>query len=189
MRGIEKSILSHCTDCESTALVTIESTPNRSTRRKALSCRSVSLDDIRIRLDPTGSDQIEAVGHRREYGCRGRPDRGRMPGRLMISECPLVPAVWRDGWPSACWSRLTRRSSSPKPGSSLISTARMASGVSSRAAGPVPPVVRIRSKRCWSQRSISSSRTEHESHRDDPLRQLVRRRDRARQPCLDQWTR
>jgi hypothetical protein len=28
-----------------------------------------------------------------------------------------------------------------------------------------------------------------ETIRDDPLRQLVGRRDRARQPCLDQWAR
>jgi hypothetical protein len=51
--------------------------------------------------------------------------------------------------------RLMRRISSPKPGISLSATARVASGVTSRRAGPVPPVVSTRWQLLRSTREIS----------------------------------
>ena len=46
-----------------------------------------------------------------------------------------------------------RRICSPKPGISLVATASVASGVTSRGAGPVPPVVSTRSQRASSTSS------------------------------------
>jgi hypothetical protein len=48
--------------------------------------------------------------------------------------------------------KLTCRICSPKPGSTLCATARVASGVTSRGAGPVPPMVMTR----W-QPTVSAS--------------------------------
>ena len=66
------------------------------------------------------------------------------PGRLMISAEPRTPAVWRERIAVGTWGRETARIASPKPASSLSSTAAVASGVTSRGAGPVPPVVMTR---------------------------------------------
>ena len=52
-------------------------------------------------------------------------------------------------------ARLIWRICSPKPGITLWATARVASGVTSRGAGPVPPVVSTRLQPATSQSSIS----------------------------------
>src|SRR5690606_41820535 len=65
----------------------------------------------------------------------------------------------------------TRRSSdlfrinSPKPGRSLSQTASVASGVTSRRAGPVPPVVITRQHLSRSQSSISTPSIDRKSTR------------------------
>ena len=75
------------------------------------------------------------------------------PGRLMMSVLPRMTAVCRDRMAVGTKFRLMARICSPKPGSSRSATARVASGVTSRGAGPVPPVVRIR----WQPTSSASS--------------------------------
>ena len=47
--------------------------------------------------------------------------------------------------------------SSPNPGSNFSQTASVASGVISRRAGPVPPVVMTRQQFCWSHISFKTS--------------------------------
>ena len=64
----------------------------------------------------------------------------------MIRLRPRVPAVELDRIAVGTFAKLCIRMISPKPGSSRSSTARVASGVTSRGEGPVPPVVRIRSQ-------------------------------------------
>ena len=66
------------------------------------------------------------------------------PGRLMIRHLPRITATWRDRIAVGTKLRLMRRISSPKPGISLSPMASVASGVTSRTAGPVPPVVSTR---------------------------------------------
>ena len=81
------------------------------------------------------------------------------PGRLTIRHFPRVPAVCRERMAVGTCSRLIRRISWPKPSSSRVMTARVASGVRSRVDGPVPPVVRIRSQPSRSTMSISACAT------------------------------
>ena len=69
------------------------------------------------------------------------------PGRLTISVRPRVPAVCLERIAVGTDCSETARINSPKPGRSLSQTAVVASGVTSRGAGPVPPVVTIRSQR------------------------------------------
>ena len=70
------------------------------------------------------------------------------PGRFMIraarSGVSRITATWRDRIAVGTNCRLIWRICSPKPGISLVPTLSVASGVTSRRAGPVPPVVRIR---------------------------------------------
>ena len=61
------------------------------------------------------------------------------PGRLMISALPRITATWRDRIAVGTKVRLIWRICSPKPGMVLCATASVASGVTSRGAGPVPP--------------------------------------------------
>ena len=77
------------------------------------------------------------------------------PGRLRISAPPRMTPTWRDSIAVGTYLRLTWRICSPKPGSTLCATASVASGVTSRAAGPVPPVVSTRWQRTLSTSSIS----------------------------------
>ena len=81
------------------------------------------------------------------------------PGRLTISVVPRTPAVCRDRMAVGTASRLARRIASPKPGLSRVIAARGPSGVRSRGAGPVPPVVSTRSAPSASQSATSASRT------------------------------
>ena len=82
--------------------------------------------------------------------------RGR-PGRLTMSERPRMPAVWRERIAVGTLARLTCRINSPKPGIGFSTTSPVASGVTSRGAGPVPPVVTIRQQPSLSASSISVS--------------------------------
>ena len=59
------------------------------------------------------------------------------PGVLQMMACPRMPAMPRDSRPSG----LTSRIASASPGASRSMTARVPSGVWSRGANPVPPVV------------------------------------------------
>jgi hypothetical protein len=75
------------------------------------------------------------------------------PGRLITSAWPRITATWRDRIAVGTNARLMRRICSPTPGISWVATASVASGVTSRGAGPVPPVVSTRSQRAWSTSS------------------------------------
>ncbi len=77
------------------------------------------------------------------------------PGRLRISALPRITPTCRDRIAVGTYLRLTRRISSPKPGITLCATASVASGVTSRAAGPVPPVVSTSWQPATSTSSIS----------------------------------
>ena len=66
------------------------------------------------------------------------------PGRLIINDLSRIPAVWRLRIAVGTFSSETLRISSPKPGNIFSHTSPVASGVTSRTAGPVPPVVTIR---------------------------------------------
>lgn len=74
-----------------------------------------------------------------------------------------------------CWLEAARIASGI-PGASRSTTARVASGVTSVGAKPVPPVVRIRSQRSvsaqWRRRS-STSRGEGEDTSGERLAELV----------------
>ena len=79
------------------------------------------------------------------------------PGKLMISVLPRITATWRDRIAVATKRRLMLRICSPKPGITLSATASVASGVTSRGDGPVPPVVSTRSQAAWSTNSHSAA--------------------------------
>ena len=80
-----------------------------------------------------------------------------LPGRLTIKVRPRVPAVERDKIAVGTRSKLRIRIASPNPGNSRSITARVASGVMSRADGPVPPVVTTKSTHAPSQSSRSKT--------------------------------
>jgi hypothetical protein len=63
------------------------------------------------------------------------------PGKLMIRQLLRTTASCRERIAVGTYFRLTARICSPKPGITLSATAKVASGVTSRGAGPVPPVV------------------------------------------------
>jgi hypothetical protein len=101
----------------------------------------------------------------RQYGIAGntacmlvRIEAGR-PGKLTIRLDARMPAVWRDRIAVGTCFKLSERISSPNPGISRVHAATVASGVRSRDAGPVPPVVKINAHRSRSARSIKASRT------------------------------
>ena len=81
-----------------------------------------------------------------------------LPGKLTISARPRTPARLRASIQCFVCSREASRIASARPGASRSPTARVASGVTSSGARPVPPVVRIRS-----QRSTSASRRRRSS--------------------------
>jgi hypothetical protein len=64
-----------------------------------------------------------------------------LPGKLMISVEPRIPATPRESIQLTVWPLDARRIASAIPGTSRSITARVASGVTSRGATPVPPVV------------------------------------------------
>ena len=63
----------------------------------------------------------------------------------MIKLLFRMTATWRDNMAVGTKRRLIWRICSPNPGISLSATANVASGVTSRFAGPVPPVVSTKS--------------------------------------------
>src|SRR5258708_4621377 len=77
------------------------------------------------------------------------------PGRLMISACFRITPTWRERIAVGTNFRLIRRICSPTPGITLSATASVASGVTSRGAGPVPPVVSTRWQPRWSTSSFN----------------------------------
>lgn len=68
-----------------------------------------------------------------------------------------MPAVWRERMAVGTYVRLVERINSPKPGRSFVQTDSVASGVTSRKAGPVPPEVIIRQHFLLSAMSIMVS--------------------------------
>ena len=66
------------------------------------------------------------------------------PGRFTTSAPPQTPAVCLERIAVGTCTSDTCRISSPNPGSILAQTCSVASGVTSRGAGPVPPVVTTR---------------------------------------------
>jgi len=77
-----------------------------------------------------------------------------LPGRLMIRLAPRVPAVWRERMAVGTVCRLTVRICWAKPSKMRSQMAWVASGVTSRVVGPVPPVVRMRLQCLLSAKSI-----------------------------------
>src|SRR5260370_12017896 len=66
------------------------------------------------------------------------------PGKFTSSDLPRTPATWRERMAVGTNFSDRARICSPNPSSSLSQTASVASGVTSRRAGPVPPVVTTR---------------------------------------------
>ncbi len=67
-----------------------------------------------------------------------------LPGKLIITVWFLMPAVCLDRMAVGTNCRLVLRINSPKPGIIFVHTASVASGVTSRSDGPVPPQVIIK---------------------------------------------
>ena len=63
----------------------------------------------------------------------------------MIKDLLRIPALCLESIAVGTYFKLSKRISSPKPGIILSHTASVASGVTSRSAGPVPPLVTIKS--------------------------------------------
>ena len=78
------------------------------------------------------------------------------PGRLTMRVFLRVPAKPRDSAARGNESSDSRRMRSAMPGASRSSTARVASGVTSRGARPVPPVVSTRSAASPSHHAVSA---------------------------------
>ena len=64
-----------------------------------------------------------------------------LPGKLKIRQEPRIPAVWRERIAVGVYCNEMERICSPNPGIIRSTTRSVASGVTSRCAGPVPPVV------------------------------------------------
>src|SRR5438874_7912623 len=80
----------------------------------------------------------------RQYGTAGKTPSSvsliafGWPGRFKISARPRMTPTWRDRIAVGTYLRLTCRICSPKPGRILCATDSVASGVTSRGAGPGP---------------------------------------------------
>jgi len=79
-----------------------------------------------------------------------------LPGRLIMIVVARIPATARDKIARGVFFDPAKRMCSPKPGISRSTTARVASGVTSRGPTPVPPVVRITSASLASAVFLSS---------------------------------
>ena len=86
--------------------------------------------------------ELETVPERRRITANPSRQPPGDPGRFTISVAPRRPAMPRES--SACGVRAmaSARTASARPGVSRSTTDRVASGVTSRGANPVPPVVR-----------------------------------------------
>jgi len=79
------------------------------------------------------------------------------PGKFTTSDRPAMPATARDKMAVGTFSNDFTRMISPNPGNSFSMTDRVASGVTSRSDGPVPPVVTISGKPSTTiKRNVSS---------------------------------
>ena len=100
-----------------------------------------------------------------------------LPGKLIISAPPLMPAVCRDKIAVGTTLSEVARISSPKPGIIFSQTCSVASGVTSRTAGPVPPVVTIRqhfSTSASSRNTLATSSTSSATSRATGCHWLAR---------------
>lgn len=79
-----------------------------------------------------------------------------LPGRLMMSEPPRVPAICRDKMAVGTTLSEAARINSPKPARMRWHTCAVASGVTSRRDGPVPPVVNTSTHRSSSHKHRSA---------------------------------
>ena len=78
-----------------------------------------------------------------------------LPGRLRMRVRPRIPATARDSMACGVILSDSARMTSARPGASRSITDRVASGVTSRGAKPVPPVVSITSKSPRAHHSVS----------------------------------
>ena len=79
------------------------------------------------------------------------------PGRLTTSAPPQMPAVCRERIAVGTYASDTCRIRSPNPGSIFVQTCSVASGVTSRGAGPVPPVVTMRQQPSSAKRLMATA--------------------------------
>ncbi len=79
------------------------------------------------------------------------------PGRLTINAALRSPAICLDKIAVGTSAKLAIRIASPKPGNILSQTSAVASGVTSRGDGPVPPVVRTTAQPISSIRRVNAS--------------------------------
>ena len=80
-----------------------------------------------------------------------------LPGMLMISVVPRSPLTARESIACGVLASEPARIASAKPGAGRSSTSSVASGVTSRAVKPVPPVVRTRLASVSSAKRVSSA--------------------------------
>ena len=96
------------------------------------------------RMDPSTADRFSRAAF-------------SLPGRFTISVRPRMPAALRERQPRGVIFMLSARMASGIPRVSRSTTAKVASGVTSRGEKPVPPVVRIRFTRFSSAQRIRAS--------------------------------
>jgi hypothetical protein len=89
------------------------------------------------------SQQIEHVRYQLHDASRDSTAPLAAPGSLPPPPPPPPPPPERESTANGVASRPFRRINSPKPGISRSKIARVASGVTSRGATPVPPVVKM----------------------------------------------
>ena len=87
-------------------------------------------------------EQLERVRKRGRRTAKPSRQPPVEPGRLTTSVEPRTPAAPRERRPCGVLAIESARSACAMPGASRSSTSRVASGVTSRGASPVPPVVR-----------------------------------------------
>ena len=107
-----------------------------------------------------------------------------LPGKVMMRDEPLIPAVWRDKMAVGMRPIDTARIASPNPGSILVQTACVASGVTSRGDGPVPPVVTTNEQFCT---SIRSTKVAEMMSSSSGIRQSTNSMGEVMQPVRNWW--
>ncbi len=106
-----------------------------------------------------------------------------LPGRLTIRQPPTTPALPRDSAANGVSAAARARRCSAIPGASRSTTSSVASGVTSRGARPVPPVVSTSCEPTAARRSAAAiacgrrSRPPGRSPRTPPARAAGRPRD------------
>ncbi len=127
--------------------------------------------ELGVRLQARPADEVDAIGHGGEHRVEAGADRGRLARQVDDEALAPRSATWRDRMAVGTSARLFERINSPNPGSNRSQTASVASGVTSRGAGPVPPVVRI------------SGQRRRQPTRSAPPRSPAARRARAAAPA------